>query len=66
MLEHEQKELIRDVIEGMTYHEKYKLYKELAKNLIEPDVLKALLETKKKRVKTPITTVIRNEDLENG
>ena len=33
----QEKEVIKSVIEGFTYHQKYKLYTELAKELKEPN-----------------------------
>ncbi len=39
----QEKDVIKSVIEGFTYHQKYKLYTELAKELKEDDEFAALL-----------------------
>ncbi len=39
----QEKDVIKSVIEGFTYHQKYKLYAELAKELKEDDEFAALL-----------------------
>ncbi len=43
----QEKEVIKSVIEGFTYHQKYKLYTELAKNLKENDEFIRFLKTRK-------------------
>ncbi len=61
----QEKDVIKSVIEGFTYHQKYKLYRELAKELKEDDEFAALLvrpevqllssniKAKKSKVKIP-------------
>jgi len=69
MLEHEEKELIRKVITGFTYHEKYKLYKSLAEDLSEKDALAGILAEQgvtKKRVRTPVKAVVKPDGIEEG
>jgi len=67
MLEHEEKQLIRKVITGFTYHEKYKLYKSLAGDLSEKDALVALLtEQSKRRMKTPSKAVVKSSKVQEG
>lgn len=64
LVEHEEKQLIRKVIDGFTYHEKYRLYKALAEDLKEPDTVKAVEPETKKRMRTPQRAVV--EDTEAG
>ena len=71
MLEHEEKELIRKVITGMTYHEKYRLYKSLGENLNEKDALAALLAGDRNvkrgvKMKTPSRSLVESDEIEEG
>ena len=43
----QEKDVIKSVIEGFTYHQKYKLYTELAKELKEDDEFIRFLKTRK-------------------
>ncbi len=47
-LTHRDKSIIKSVIEGFTYHQKYKLYTELAKDLKEDDEFVKLLKKPRK------------------
>ena len=63
-LTHRDKDIIKSVIEGFTYHQKYKLYVELAKDLKEEDqVTRDLIKDLKEDVKFPEQLV---KDLENS
>ena len=63
-LTHKDKDIIKSVIEGFTYHQKYKLYVELAKDLKEEDkVAKDLISDLKEEAKLTEDVV---KDLENS
>lgn len=73
MIGHEEKELIRKVITGFTPYEKYKLYKELGKDLDEEDVFEKMVKEHlqqkkvvKKSNKTPSRSVVDPENIQEG
>ena len=48
----QEKEVIKSVIEGFTYHQKYNLYVALAKDLKKDNEFEALLKKTKVRIST--------------
>ena len=60
-LTHRDKSIIKSVIEGFTYHQKYRLYAELAKDLKEDDEFKETLESATKKV----NAVLRSKSSRN-